>query len=99
MATVNERHPGGRPRIYEPCPLGRLIESLAAKRSMTLDALADSSGVGLRTLYDVISGKTPDPRVSTVAAIAKALNVPVGRLVKKTTASARGPLRSARRPA
>lgn len=90
MATVQQRHAGGRPRACGPCRLGQFIETTAARRSMNLEQLSVESGVSLRTLYHLISGKTPDPRVSTIVALAEALDVPVSRLVKQTAASGRG---------
>lgn len=100
MSTVSgERHAGGRPRTWEPCELGKRIERIAARRRMSLEALAAASGVGLNTLYRVIGGQTPDPRVSTIVALANALNVPVDKLVTQTAATSRATSRSARRPA
>lgn len=60
-----------------------------ARRSMTLEQLAKQSGVAPRTLYHVINGDTPDPRNSTIAALADALKVPAGRLVRVAVESSR----------
>lgn len=98
MATGSDRHAGGRPRTWEPCDLGKRIERIAARKRMSLEALAAASGVGLNTLYRVIGGQTPDPRVSTVSALADALGVTIDRLMQRAP-TARGTSRSARRPA
>lgn len=55
---------------------------------MTLDGVATASGVNLTTLYRVISG-AHDPKLSTLAAIAAALHVPVDRLVAGHVAAQR----------
>ncbi len=89
MATVSQRHPGGRPRIHPPSDLYLRVERLAKKRGLRIDELAAAAGVGRATFY-----RLHDPRVSTVAAIADALGISVDALIGRKPAA-----RAARRPA
>lgn len=99
MATVTERHVGGRPRKWQPCRFGVFLEAAMSRRSMTLDQLAKRSGVAPRTLYQLIAGQTPDPRNSTIAALADALHVPAGRIVRIALESSRELEKESRRTA
>lgn len=54
------------------------IEELKAekkRRKMTLQQIADLSGIPKRTVDDIFSGHTKNPRLDTVAAIEKALGI------------------------
>lgn len=94
MATVGQsRHPGGRPRTREPSELYVRVESLAKRRGLRLEDLAEAAGIGLSTLY-----RLHDPRVSTVKAIADTLGVTIDRLMR-TGQTSRETSRSVRRPA
>ena len=99
MATVSQRHPGGRPRALKRNQLGRRIESLLTARGLTLEDLAKISGITPSSIYRIATGDTPDPKVSTIKAIADVLGVTIDSLVSRTAAPARGPSRSVRRPA
>lgn len=99
MATVADRNLGGRPRMSEPCMLGKFIEAAMSRRGMNLEQLAQRSGIAARTLYHVINGETPDPRNSTIAALADALQIPAGRLVKVAVESSRASASRTRRTA
>lgn len=59
--------------------LGENLRSLRLAAKLTQQALAATSGVSLRTLQDVEKGK--GTTVSTVYALADALNVPAGDLL------------------
>ena len=84
MATVSERHPGGRPRVHEPTELFVKVERLARKRGMHLDELAAKAGVSRPTLYQL-----RDPRVSTAQAIASALGITIDKLLAPPRRAAR----------
>lgn len=84
MATVSERHAGGRPRTREASELFRRIEAMAKKRGMRLDELANRAGVTLPCIYQL-----NDPKVSTAKALADALGVTIDRLVVQQPRSAR----------
>lgn len=53
------------------------INEIRKERKITLDELAELSGVPKSTLSKITSGQTQNPNLDTVKAIAKALNVPV----------------------
>ncbi len=84
MATVSERHLGGRPRTREPSALFERIQGMARRRGLRLDELAERAGLGVATLYQL-----NDPRVSTAKALADALGVTVDRLIRPEPASKR----------
>lgn len=84
MASVSDRHAGGRPRTREPSELYVRVESLAKRRGLRLDDLAAAAGIGRSTLY-----RLHDPRVSTVQAIAGALGITVDRLLSPPKRPAR----------
>lgn len=79
MATVSERHPGGRPRVRPASPLFERIEAMAKRRGLRLDQLAERAGVCVATLYNI-----GDPKVSTAKALADALGVTIDRLISPT---------------
>ena len=89
MATASNQDVGGRPRTLTRSELGRRIETLAARRGMTLEQLAVAGGLRLSTLYRITTGDTPDPRVSTVQAIAEALGITMDRLICQPRRSSR----------
>lgn len=74
------RHPGGRPRKLPRSPLGQRIETLARKRGLMIDQVAESAGVTIPTIHRIVTGKS-DPKISTIAALAKTLGVPLDKLV------------------
>lgn len=81
MASVSDRHAGGRPRTAARSPLGKRIEDLAVRQGMTMHQLAAAARIPVSTLYRVTTGETPDPRVSTVQAIAAALGITVDHMI------------------
>lgn len=80
MATVSERHAGGRPRTVRRCPLGRKIERLAVERGMPMDAVAQAAHISTAGLYQILTGKIRSPRLATVKALAAALGVKLEKL-------------------
>lgn len=80
MATVGERHAGGRPRKLKRCPLGMKIERLAADRGLHLDEVAEAAGITFPSLHCICTGRTKSPKFETIKAIASALGVKVDRL-------------------
>lgn len=75
MATVSQRHPGGRPRKLRRCPLGVKIERLAADQGMALDEVAKAAHITTAGLYQILTGKIKSPRLATVKALAASLGV------------------------
>jgi transcriptional regulator with XRE-family HTH domain len=84
MATVAERHVGGRPRTREPSALFLRVQAMAKRRGIPLDELAERAGIRRATIYEL-----SDPRVSTARAIADALGVTLDRLTRDEPASKR----------
>ena len=82
MAAMRQtRHAGGRPRQLPRTKLGQRIERLAGQRGLHLDQLADKAGIRGPTLNRIVTGRIGSPKTSTVLALAKALQVPIGDLV------------------
>lgn len=73
MATASDRQSGGRPREWELCELGRRIEQRLAKMRMSVDDLAEATGIHRQTIYDMMSGETKEPRPSTLRRVAEGL--------------------------
>jgi len=80
MATVSERHAGGRPRTVRRCELGQRIERLAAARGLHLDQVAEAAGISTPGLYRILTGEINSPRLATVKALAAALGVKLEKL-------------------
>lgn len=59
-----------------------MIRELRQKKGWTQTELARRAGVRQGVLSYIESGKTKHPRIDTLGAIAKALGVPVGKLMK-----------------
>ena len=76
-----ERHAGARPRTLERTAIGKTIEALAEARGYHLDELAAAAGIKTPTLYRIVTGKIRRPSASTVLGLAKALAVPMEKLV------------------
>jgi transcriptional regulator with XRE-family HTH domain len=80
MASVSERHPGGRPRTVRRCELGQKIEKLAAAKGLHIDEVAAAAGISTPGLYLILTGDTQSPRLATIKAIAAALGVKLDKL-------------------
>jgi transcriptional regulator with XRE-family HTH domain len=80
MASVSERHPGGRPRTVRRCELGQRIEKLAAAKGLHIDEVARAAGISTPGLYRILTGEISSPRLSTVKALASALGVKLEKL-------------------
>lgn len=84
MASVSERHAGGRPQKHERSELFNQIERWARRRGMHLDELAERAGVGVATIYQI-----SDPKLSTAKAIAAALGITIDRMISTPRRSTR----------
>ena len=65
---------------------GRLAQAVvAARKAMGLsqEAVARAAGISVNTVTAIEQGKVKDPAVSTMAALAAALETSIDRLVKK----------------
>lgn len=79
MATVQQRHAGGRPRKNQPCPWGLRVEALATKRGLSRRELAERAEITYEGLWALLMGKAK-PRLETACKLAHALGVPVQKL-------------------
>lgn len=61
---------------------GACVKQLRVARGMSLQALADKAGCTKPHLWDLENGNSNNPTIGTLTGLAKALNVPVMRLVK-----------------
>lgn len=80
MGKTREKPHGGRPREKPLCPRGKIIEQRLAQMNLSVESVAEVSGISAPTIYDIISGDTSDPRVSTLARLAEALDLPMSTL-------------------
>lgn len=60
-----------------------MIRELRLKRGWSQSKLAKKAGVKQSVLSYIENGRTKNPRIDTLTAIAAALGVPVDRLMKK----------------
>jgi transcriptional regulator with XRE-family HTH domain len=71
------------PMMTEPVPnVGRSVRALREERGLSQMALAVAAGLSLNAVARLEQGGIPDPRLSTVVAIARALGVTLDQLVK-----------------
>jgi transcriptional regulator with XRE-family HTH domain len=63
--------------------LAEFVSTKRAAADLSLDALSEKTGVSKATLHRIEAGRTPDPRGSTLRALAHALNVRVDELVSR----------------
>lgn len=81
MRSTLEQHGPGRPRTLHRNAIGRRIDELASRRSLTLYDLAKLSGVSAPSIHRLATVRQPDPKISTVVALAEALGVTVDELL------------------
>jgi DNA-binding XRE family transcriptional regulator len=77
MATVSERHAGGRPRTRALCKEGRAIEAAATGLGLTRQDIADKVGVSYVTIMRILVGDQ-QPAMTTAKKIAKAVGLKIG---------------------
>lgn len=56
------------------------IEAIMGKRGFNAASLARAAALNRTAVYDIMKGKSRNPRLDTVVRLAAALNVPVARL-------------------
>jgi transcriptional regulator with XRE-family HTH domain len=61
--------------LVEAMPIKDRLKRLRKAAEMTQQALASAAGLSISVVVQIESGKIPDPRVSTLRALAKALGV------------------------
>ena len=62
-------------------PLKDRLKQLRAAAGLTQQALATKAGLSMATVIHMEGGRTPDPRASTLKALARALGVTVDELL------------------
>jgi len=58
------------------------VKMFIKKEKISKSVLVAKTGLDYHTIAKIENGTTPDPRVSTLIKIARALNQPIGNLVK-----------------
>lgn len=66
---------------------GLMVKMLREQMKMSPDELASLTGLSLRTLYNIEHGRTPNPRLATIAALSQALGVEIQQLIFKVPTS------------
>ena len=61
------------------------IKGIMGQRGMTAPKLASAAKLNATAVYDILSGKSRNPRLDTVGKLAEALNVPVSLLFEERT--------------
>jgi transcriptional regulator with XRE-family HTH domain len=69
--------------------IARRVKELREKAGLTQQDLAIKSGLSVSNLSQIEQGKTPDPRMSTLLALASALGVDCDTLTGKADGRAR----------
>jgi transcriptional regulator with XRE-family HTH domain len=71
--------------MTEPIPaLGERIRQLRHAAGMTQQSLAVAAGLSISVVVQLENGLRDDPRISTVAALARALGVTIDELIPTT---------------
>lgn len=68
------------PMVAEGSDLGARVRRLRATAGMTQQQLAVAAGLAVSNVAQIEQGKIPDPRLSTLRALAKAMGVTVSDL-------------------
>ncbi len=66
-----------------PKSLAEVLRSAIAQRQTNAAALSKAAGLNARAITDILDGRVQSPKISTVAAIAKALGVAVSDLTEQ----------------
>ena len=62
--------------------IAKNIKKYRAKMGVSQDKLSKIAGITLHTITKIESGATPDPRIETMAKIAKGLGVSIDDLIR-----------------
>ena len=60
---------------------GLMVRMLRKHMKLRPCDLARLTGLNVRAIYDIEHGRSPNPRLATMAALAQALRIPVGQLI------------------
>ena len=60
---------------------GLMVKMLREQMKLRPCDLAQITGLTVRAIYDIEHGRSPNPRLATMAALAQALHIPVEQLI------------------
>ena len=60
---------------------GLMVKMLREQMKLRPYDLAQTTGLTVRAIYDIEHGRSPNPRLATMAALAQALHIPVEQLI------------------
>ena len=60
---------------------GLMVKMLREQMKLRPCDLAQLTGLTVRAIYNIEHGRSPNPRLATMAALAQALHIPVGQLI------------------
>ena len=60
---------------------GLMVRMLREQMKLRPCDLARITGLTVRAIYNIEHGRSPNPRLATMAALAQALHIPVGQLI------------------
>ena len=60
---------------------GLMVKMLREQMKLRPYDLAQITGLTVRAIYNIEHGRSPNPRLATMAALAQALHIPVGQLI------------------
>ena len=60
---------------------GLMVKMLREQMKLRPCDLAQLTGLNIRAIYNIEHGRSPNPRLATMAALAQALRIPVEQLI------------------
>lgn len=60
---------------------GLMVRMLREQMKLRPCDLAQATGLTVRAIYNIEHGRSPNPRLATMAALAQALHIPVEQLI------------------
>ena len=60
---------------------GLMVRMLREQMKLRPRDLAQITGLTVRAIYNIEHGRSPNPRLATMAALAQALHIPIGQLI------------------
>jgi transcriptional regulator with XRE-family HTH domain len=74
-----------------PPQIGARLQALRRAAGLSQQALAMRAGISMSVVFQIEQGKKKDPRLSTVAALAEGLGIPIGELATELTREEKEP--------
>ena len=82
MASVSEKHAGGRPRTRPLSPFGKRLDALCERRGLSRNDLAKATGIGQVTIWRWMVGEC-EPTLSGAMRLAEAAGGKLADLLPK----------------